>query len=783
MGDVESGGPVMNIVPRAGGNDVHGSGYAAWANDSLQGSNFSDELKLAGLTAPNPLIKAYDFSAAAGGPLRKDRIWLFATARGQGDKRYITNMYYNKNAGDPTKWLYEKDETRQAFNDKTWQNASARLTVQASPRNKVNVFWDEQRVCHKCENGGNYANGVTSPEANGYGDLHPMAFRQATWTNTFSNRVLFDGGFGYFFSRWGGRAKQDPNTEDLVKIVEQCSAGCARNGGIAGLTYRSQTVDLFSDGRNKNITTTWRAAMSFVTGGTTLKVGYSANQLGDIRSANRGSNNLRYRVNDGVPNQLTQFINNYQNDLWMRNHALYVQEQWTVRRLTLQGALRYDHASSWAPEQQIGPARFMPNPLTFPRTAVVDSYNDLSPRVAAAYDLFGNGKTAIKASFGRYLESTITASNYSLGNPTSRIVQNVSRTWTDNNQNWVPDCDLLNPQANSGEDFCGVISNLNFGTATFSNTIDPSILKGWGVRPSDLQFSVGVQQEVLPRVSVDIGWTYRTFRGFTVTDNLAVSPENFTQFSLAAPTDARLPNGGGYSVGPLYDLNTPSLAGVTNNYITYADRYGKQYQRFNGWDMSVNARPRTGLTVQGGISFGKSESDNCEVRAKVPETGLLNPFCHIETGQLPQYKALGSYIIPRVDVQTSATFTSKPGIQVSGFGTPVAGGAFAANYTYLAKDVVPVLGRPLAGNATNITVNVLPPYARIGERVNELDLRLAKIIKVAGVRTNVGIDIYNVLNADAALSYNQAFIVNGAWLTPTSIMSARFAKISAQIDF
>jgi hypothetical protein len=789
-GEVESGGPVMNIIPRSGGNKFAGSGYAAFSNDALSGSNFTPG-KIAGLTAPNPLIKAYDYSAAGGGPLMVDKVWLFMTARLQGDKRYITNMYYNQNAGKPnsdlTSYLYVPDLSRQAFNDKTWQNASGRVTWQISQKNKLNIFWDEQRVCHACENGGNYANGVTSPEANGYGDLTPMRFQQASWTNTFTNKILIDGGFGYFFSRWGGRAKQDPNTESLIKMVEQCSAGCAANGNIPGLTYRSQTVDLFSDGRNKNITTTWRAGISFVSGSRTTKIGYYANQLGDLRSANRGPNNLRYRVNNGTANQLTEFINNYQNDLWMRDHAIYVQEQWTINRLTLQGALRYDHASSWAPPQQIGPERFMPVPLIFPETPVVDGYNDLSPRVSGAYDLFGNGKTAIKGSFGRYLESTITASNYGLGNPTSRIVQNVSRTWTDTNKNWVPDCDLLNPQTQdfraTGGDFCGVISNLNFGTATFSNTIDPKILKGWGVRPSDMQFTVGVQQELMPRVSFDIAYVYRTFRGFTVTDNLAYSPSDFTQFTLNAPKDSRLPGGGGYPVGPLYDLNLNVQAGLTNNYITYADNYGKQYQRFNGFDTSVNARPRNGMTLQGGISWGKSTADSCEIRAKVPETALLNPFCHIETTQLPQYKALGTYIIPKIDVQTSATFTSKPGIQVSGFGTPVAGGAFAANYTYSLAEVLPVLGRPLSGSAPNITVNVLPPYAQIGARVNELDLRLGKIIKVGKVRTNVGVDLYNLLNADTALSYNQAFIPNGAWLTPTSIMSARFAKLSAQIDF
>jgi len=789
LGEVESGGPVMNIVPKSGGNVFSASTFFSWANGDLQGDNLSDELKAQRIT-PSPLIKSYDMSGSAGFPIVKDRLWFFGTLRAQGNSNYITNMYYNKNAGDPNAWLYAKDDTRQAFNDKTWQNTSGRITAQITPRNKLNVFWDEQQVCKSCENGGNYANATTSPEANGYGDLHPMRFQQATWNSPVNNKLLLEGGFGYFFSRWGGRAKEDPNTEALVRVIEQCAAGCAANGGIPNLMYRSQTTDLFSDGRNKNITTTWRAAASYVTGRQSVKVGYTANQLGDIRSANRGTNDMRYRVNNGVANQFTTYIHNQQNDLWMRNHALYVQDQWTMGKLSLSGALRYDHASSWAPEQTLE-SRFFAAPLSWERTPVVDSYNDITPRFSAAYDLFGNGKTAIKATLGKYLESTVTASNYSLGNPTSRIATNSARTWTDGNRNWVPDCDYRNPEIQdntaAGGDFCGVAGNRNFGTSNYNNTIDPEILHGWGVRPSDWSWGVSVQQEVLPRVSVEVGFFHRQFFGFTVTDNLAVAPENYDKFSITAPLDPRLPDGGGYPVGPVFDLNTPSLAGVTRNYITYSDTYGDQYQKFNGIDVNISARPRNGLTAQGGFSAGKAVGDNCEIRDKVPEIslvgGIWNPYCHVETTMLPQYKALASYVIPKVDVQVSSTFTSKPGVNLSGFGTPQQGGAFQANYVASNAIVAPILGRPLSGNAPNMTVNIIEPYEQVGERINELDLRFQKILRFGKTRANFGVDIFNVLNAAPALSYNQAFIPNGAWMTPTSVLSARFAKISAQFDF
>ena len=785
MGETETGGPVLNIVPRTGGNSLSGSFFAGVGPQWLQGSNYTQELKDAGLTAATPLIKNYDYSAAVGGPLRKDRLWFFTSGRTQGNTQYISNIYYNKNAGNPNAWLYDPDYSRQAFRDRTWENANLRLTAQITQRNKLNIFWDEQRTCRNCENSNNRV-ADSSPEAGSRGE-QPIVVRQAAWTSTLSNRVLLEVGIGEYQAHWGGYVqKQNPYTGDLIRMVEQCTAGCAANGSIPGLTYRSQSNDLFISGLNLNSIINWRANVSFVTGAHSFKAGYASNRLGDLRSSNRAPNNLDYRVNNGVPNQFTMWINNFQQDLYMRDDGFFAQEQWTHKRLTLQGAVRFDRAISWAPQQQEGPARFLPQPISFPETPIVDSFKDLTPRVAAAYDLFGNGKTAIKTTFGKYLEAAFTGRAYASGNPTSRIIQSVNRAWTDANNNWTTDCDLLNGNAQdlraSGGDFCGAFSNRNFGTTTFSNTIDPSILKGWGVRPSDWNFGASIQHELLPRMSVEVGYFWRWFQGFLVTDNLSTSPADFDRFSVVAPADQRLPNGGGYTVSDLYNV-TPTLFGVTNNYVSFSDTYGNQYAKFNGLDITFNARPTRNLTIQGGFNGGRTVSDNCEIRAKLPEIAPLNPYCHVETGYLPHHKWFGSYMLPKVDVQVGLTFTSKPGLQVSFAGTPTAGGHLSANYSVANAVVAQSLGRNLAGNAANVTVNLIEPGTLYGDRINELDLRVAKLLRLGRWRANLSADVYNLLNSAPILSYNEAFIRNGAWLLPTSVMTARFAKLNVQFDF
>jgi hypothetical protein len=97
--------------------------------------------------------------------------------------------------------------------------------------------------------------------------------------------------------------------------------------------------------------------------------------------------------------------------------------------------------------------------------------------------------------------------------------------------------------------------------------------------------------------------------------------------------------------------------------------------------------------------------------------------------------------------------------------------------------VAQTLGRPLSGNTPSVTVNLLEPGAQWGDRINEFDLRVAKVLRFGRTRSNVGVDIYNLLNSAAVLTYNQSFTPGGRWLVPTTVMTSRFAKVSASIDF
>jgi hypothetical protein len=761
MGEAEVGGPIINIVPRAGGNIFSGSAFATGANSGMAGDNTKDLVASGVLRAPNELIKIWDLNGALGGPVRRDRVWFYVTSRYHGNRSYITNMWFNRNAGDPGSWIYEPDLSRRAIDDGTWKNTSLRMTWQVSPRNKVNFFWDEQRKCDQCIGGGS---ATVAPEAATGTNIivggDYWRVYQAVWTSPLTSRLLVESGFGMPNSLYG-RARDGANL-DLVRVVEQ-------GGSIPGLTYRSMEWQ-----RNKSFIPRWRGSVSYTTGAHSMKVGFDGQYFLQQRNYKYNTQGLAYRFNNGVPNQVTLLV----NDFLFRNRtssgAVYAQDQWTLGRLTMQGGLRFDYASSRYPEQVVGPLPFIPDQITFPAEDGVKGYRDISPRVGAAYDLFGDGRTSVKVNLGRYLEPAQGAGIYTDPNPVNRIGGGVppstARSWTDANANYVPDCDLLDPAAQdrraAGGDFCGAWANQSFGrVGQPTTTYDPGVLAGgWGERPYDWGFGASIQREIISRLSVEAGYHRRWFGNFLATDNLLVEPTDFQRYSVIAPVDDRLPGGGGFVIGDQWNVSNDKF-GLTRNFVTTARTFGERTQYWHGVDVNVNARLRSGLTIQGGTSTGRQVTDECEVIIDNP--GRRN--CHVALPFQTQLRGLAAYTIPKIDLLLSGTFQSNPGAQV------------AANRVFSSAEVAPTLGRPLAGGAANVTINLLEPGQMYLDRINQVDLRVAKVFRFGRIRANAALDLFNALNAGTVLAVNQTY--GAAWLTPTGILGARFAKVSTRIEF
>ena len=833
LGEAETGGPSINIVPKSGGNEFRGSGFYSTSGDWATSDNLDDRLRGFGITQPPTLRKNWDGSGSLGGPIMRDRLWFFGNVRNWGNAGVVPGIFANQFAGDPSHWDYAVDRSIEARTAESRQVYAGRITAQVTPRNRVTFSHDYQRRCsgstlrtdgEGCRQAGGdwigsgrtFGADTVSPETfPGYHDF-PYKTTQATYSAPLSSRTLIEAGysrFKYGYARFGQAAPDA--LMDLVPVTEQTGVY-----GRPNFSYRGVFDPLdFGFNDNEALNSGWRAALSYVTGSHNVKVGYSGS-FTDVRNGRVPNNTqLRYTFNADAPANTPCTIQNgnrlcpvavsyFLAPRWdwhdrTATAGLYAQDQWTVGRLTLQGAVRYDRAWSWAPAEgngTTGTSRFNPQPISFERTVSVRGYNDITPRFGLAYDVFGNGRTALKVNLGKYVEAATSDSIYSANNPAARIVTRVgsggpARGWTDGNLNFEVDCNLLNPalQDNraAGGDLCAALggNNLNFGNANpNTTTINPEILGGWGVRPHDWQFGASVQHQLLPRLSVEAGYNRRWWGNFFVTDNVLTTAADYDTYAIDIPQHEHLPGGGG--TASFVAITPAANARGAQNYMTSeTDFADARTSYWHGVDFTATTRLATGLTVQGGTSTGRAVRDTCDLTRALPEllgTARVDS-CQVTENWTTSFRGLASYTVPKVDVLVSASMRS---IETSpGGGVATNGLSLAANYVVPNSIIVQSLGR-LPANALptgTTTVNLLNPgqlYAL--ERVSLVDMRFAKIFRFANRRADVGIDLYNLFNSNVTTSYQQTYEqrTNGAaWLTPTAIAAPRLARFHITLAF
>jgi hypothetical protein len=787
-GNAESvtGGVLFNFVPKEGGNNFSGSFFGSQTNTDFQGNNYSSELAAQGLRSPNRLKNLFDYNAGVGGPIARDKVWFYSSTRFQRSENYIAGLWENKNAGDLTKWLYEADLDRQTANLTKSNTVNSRVTWQATPRNKFNVYFDNSWRVYNIS-----LVGVSSESEQKY-DFPRLWTVTGGWSSPVSNKMLIDVRGAIHKEDIFNFYDKDPNGpyRNLVGVVEQNQmVPIGPNGelvSIGQMRYRgrSNTNDTGIAANDQILTDTWelKGSVSYITGSHALKVGLTNYHGVQTYNSPELNNAYNIRTNGGIPNQITQRQNQYMGIKGGVGSELgaFVQDRWTVNKLTVNAGVRYEFNRTFWDEYTFGPGPLVPNRnFTIPGHDFY-KFHDIQPRLGLAYDLFGTGRTAVKANLGRYGNAL---------DPTTgvlardRIVGRVTRAWTDADGDFIPDCDLkiltaqgpANAVYNSGgQDFCAQVSDLRFGSPVPSQNYDPAILKGWHNRPYNWEFTTAVAHEVVKGLGVDVGYFRRSFGNFVVTQNRAVTAADFTRYSIPVPADPRLPNSG-QTVGGLFNVN-PNRFGQVDNLVTSANNFGGQSEVFNGVDINANARLGD-VTVRGGISTGKVSQDTCAIVQNHPEvtvtttvgTAQSADMCDVSTPFLTQAKLFGIYNVPKVGVGIAATFQSLPGPLV------------AANYIVTSALAAQSLGRPLAGNAPNTTVNLVTPGTMYGERLNQLDVRLTKDFRFGGARLfRANLDIYNVMNSNPVRAVNANY---ASWLIPTSILDPRLFKISAQFDF
>jgi len=801
MGETDVGGPVLNIVPRSGGNTFQGQAFTNFSNDALRGNNLTPEL-----TAPTPgpnlretpgIIKAYDANISYGGPIVRDRLWFFGSYRKLNTETAVEGVVGNGNAFNLSRWDWAEDRSLTARTSAGRSIYIGRLTAQVAAKHRVSVSWEAQQRCDgtplKAETDGCHTRGTnwvaatatSSPEASlNYLDV-PYTVVQGRWTNPMTNKLLLEAGGTYYSYRHAGGFLSLP--PDGIFDIGVTEASTAINP-VTGSQYAPRSNYVYralSEYRDDTASpNNWNTSLSYVTGSHSLKVGYQGayQAASTIRHANPTL--LSYNFNQGVPNQFTVRIPEWGTADRTWTQAFFAQDTWTRGRMTLQGALRYDRAWSYSPAGLSGTTEAAPqlglNAITFPRTPSVDSFNDLTPRFGVAYDLFGTGKTALKFSGGRYLGAATNGLAYTRNNPAVRTVSSVPRGWTDLDNDRVVDCNLAILTAN-GECAALTGNNLNFGGQSGNLTqVNQDTLRGWGVRDYDWQWSIGVQHEVLSRVSVDVAYARRSFHSFTITDNQVRDPSQYDAWTITAPSDSRLPGGGGYPI-TVYTPTAAAAAIPAQNYITWETDFGPARSSYwQGVDFTVNARTRQGLTLQLGTNTGHKIDDTC---ATVVEIDSPDPRdCRLTPPYQTTVRGLASYTIPRIDVLVSTAIRSQPPL------------GLVATWPVPNSVVSQILGRippgGTAGGNTNVTILDNDHRLYADNRRTQVDMRVAKIFRFGKKRLDVGVDGENLLNTNYATTYDGTYqyslgntTMGGTWNNPTAIYPPRYARLNITINF
>jgi hypothetical protein len=697
-------GVVINMVPKEGGNRVRGTGVANWANSSLYNSNYNDELRQQGLLTPSEMKELWDYNMSVGGPIRQDRLWFFTSYRQWGSDKTVPVTFNQPGVSQEGPYSYIN----------RLYSTLVRLTSQINKQNKFSAYyaWMPRTRPYINTSAGINLGVSYAPSGTMWAPTFSPYVGQLKWTSTISSRLLAEAGYSinhYSF----GTLNQDfiapaaVTKEDTV-LATQWNAG----DGDTRFAYVSQTAI---------------AKVSYITGSHSLRAGLQY-QTGWFQTSNEFPGDLDQQYANGVPFQVQVFNSpvNARSDLDAAI-GLFVQDAWTVGRLTAHGGLRWDYLEASVPAQSAPAGTFVPA-----RTAAaveLPKWKNWSPRVGLAYDLFGDARTALKFSYGRYVaqEGTTYPARY---NPVGGA--NELRTWTDANRDDIAQVSEIGPTR-----------NVLFGLPAGRNVPDPNF-----GRAHNTLLNVGAQHQILPKLSVSGGYYRRVYRDPLFTDNILTTHADYTLVNIADPWNA------GGTI-PIYNLNADKL-GLVSNYDTNSD---DNRQTYNGFDISLNARFGQGGTLITGFSSGLTRNATCQV----DDPNNLR-FCDEDQYDIrfdKNFKLAGSYPLPW-GIAASAVLQSVPG---------------------LPRRITYVVSRAQVPNLTLSSVTV--PLTRPGEeylpRLNQVDIKFLKNIRYRGLRMRPELGIFNLTNTATVLAQNNSFGPNLDRVQ--AIVDGRVVRLGMQVDF
>jgi hypothetical protein len=734
--EMQNGGLRINSTPKDGGNKFSGTFFAYGAGSGLQADNRTDAMKSGPTAIPQPGIAyTWQVNPSFGGPIKRDKLWFYFTYKYEDNKTYVPSSQF-------------ADGSRAFRQAQGNYSAVSRITWQVSSRDKIRFYLDRQF------NGEDY-NGfntlpTTTPEAST--DAWGLGWvPQVKWTQTTTNKLLLDAGLSYYTQDYAQECRPTVGPRDLPRL-EQTTNRLSVACGNTIPPYTSWTKSYSG-----------AASASYVTGSHALKSGvtmqwgtnsrtFSSNAQINTLVFNNGLLNAPISATNPVPCfslpcPLAVAVTNGPVTAEQKvktDFGVFAQDTWTIDRLTLNLGARYDIFNAEVPAQSSAAGNWIAA-RNFPAIPDVPNWKDWSVRMAGAYDLFGNGKTAIKANASKYIASA--AAGYA-ANFNGMTYSTQTRFWADLDGNKS----ILDSAGNI--QFNEVIGGTsNFGQIT--SRPDPDLKRGY-----NWEYAVMAQHQLMERVSVTGGFYRRNFYNLDTTDNLNLAVSDWTTFGITTPSDPRLPSSG--QPITMYTLNANKVGVPTDNLRTFSDINTSVY---NGFELSANMR-RNKLLLFGGITTDRKATTSCDERD--------NPnslrFCDATPPFRTTYKLSAAYQLP-YEFQLSGALVATPGPSVSAT-LPV---------------TAAIAGRPIIGSTaggTTINVNLIEPNTVFLDYKKQLDLRVARNFRFGTRRVQAFADIFNALNAGTVLRVNETYNpAANAWMTPLAIMDGRYVRFGVQMSF
>jgi len=733
--DTSAGGVRLNMIPREGGNRFSGDFKYAYKPGEWQASNIS---RHPGLSAGNAIERIIDATFAQGGPIKKNRLWFFGSARYNSANNYIANTFF--------------DDGSQGIDDQFIKQASLRLTWQVSPRNKLSGYFDEidKFRGHDMQSGDDpetYATLWGSPA------YHTA---QVKWTSTISSRLLFEGG-------WSSNIEYYTNSYqegvEQPRFTPGWFAGASRNDQGLGMRKTAAASQSRQSPERQNL----QASLSYVTGSHHFKTGFNYTWGDFIHALDANADLTQQYLSTAatgpfsVPNSV--LIRNtplIYGERLNRDFGVFVQDSWTLQRLTLSGGLRWENVKAQVLAGKSPAGRFVPE-RSFEEIENLPNWKNWAPRFQVVYDLFGTGRTALKYSLNRYNRARTTgiASNY---NPL--VSATATLAWRDVNGNDIAEGErgcTGYPRVGCEIDFRNL--SPNFGIAA---------LNEYGNYPREwnLESGLELQHELLRGLSVSGAWFRGNFHNLATTINRSWEADGdprqnpfFTPYTFYNPL-----------TGEPIQVYARSLENrPTRNLDTFDPERKRDYESFN---FEFKARPGWGTSVFGGFSVERQ----LDVTCTAPDDPNTLRFCDDHETGIPYRKnfVVSGFVPLPWQIIVSAAFQSKHG-QTSTRTMAVTRGS----NTYPATCPAPcpagqvIMPTALFGQPS-MTVNLVDGDTVYTDRINQLDVKIARTFRYGRVTVMPTFEAYNLNNSDAVISYVNTNALSASYLRPNSIMQGRF---------